>query len=195
MYLYVANVTKQNWTVFYRTDIAPPGSAIDFRAPGQQAIPAANPRVQQATVGGDLEEYQCNLVIKQLSQYGMIADSDLPNGLRGVHPLICNVGQPVSERAQRMVIAHNQGMKLEEGAERRERAAIGANAALSLAAQNADLPEPQKLDVEFEQMDDVQGENRIESGFHVERNLAAVPPRAKKPKVPPRPVGRPRKAM
>jgi len=90
----------------------------------------------------------------------------------------------------RIVMAHNHGVKLQDGQRRRESAAIGANEALSLVTREASLPEPPEFDVEYEQIDQVADEKRIEEGFHVERDLNRVPSDKQKQK---RGPGRPRK--
>ena len=118
---------------------------------------------------------QIDEIRKQLETFGLVGEVDVPNKLWGIHEIVFNVDQPVSERAIRAVHAHNQQIRMEEGSKRRERAAIGANEALNLAASNAELPPPSEFDLEFEQMDQFQDEKRIEQGFHVKRNLEEVP--------------------
>lgn len=167
--LYIANVTRQKMIVCYRLDAGQTNG--NFTPPKQQLIESG----RQSTVGGELNKPQLDLIIDQLTVFGMVGEVDIPNNLQGVHPLVFNIDRPVSERAMKAIMAHNLQVKVKEGKTRRERAAIGANEALNLAAQNVDLPPPGEFDTEIEQMEQSSDEKRIEVGFHVKRDLSEVP--------------------
>lgn len=167
--LYVTNVTRQRMIVFYRLDAGQTNG--NFTPPKQQAIEPG----RYSPVGGELDKQQLDMIIGQLNVYGMVGEVDVPNNLRGIHALVFNIDRPVSERAVRALVAHNLQAKVEEGEMRRERAAIGANEALSNAVQNAELPPPPEFDLEVEQMEQTSDEKRIEKGFHVKRELKEVP--------------------
>lgn len=182
MRLFVANTTNQHQIVFYRPDIY---VGAGFIPPHSCPIKPG----RQENLGGELEEGQINEIVKQLRPHGFLYQMEIPGDLRGVCPYVGNINQPVSEHTLRVVMAHNEGNKLIEGSRRRERAAIGANEALKLATAQANVPEPPEFDVEFEQMTQTEaGEDRIEAGYHVVRDLADVPAAAK------RGPGRPKKA-
>jgi hypothetical protein len=183
-FLYVANCTQQQQIIFYRTDIAPPGAQVPFTASRQQAIPPG----RQMTVGGDLDQHEIGALVEYLNQFGAVGEVDVPGKLHPmVHPFIFNIDRPVSEHAMRHVMAHNMGIKIEEGDERRERAAVGANEALDIAAQRSGVPDPRQFDVEFEQMELTADEKRVEQGFHVNRDPTQAPQK--------RGPGRPRKVQ
>lgn len=167
--LYVANVTRQRMIVFYRLDAGQTNG--NFTAPKQQSIEPGH----QSTVGGDLDRHQLDMIIGQLNVFGMVGEVDVPNNLKGVHALVFNIDRPVSERTIRVLIAHNQEVKIEEGEKRRERLAIAANEQLNAQARQADLPPPPEFDLEIEQMEQTSDEDRIEKGFHIKRDLKEVP--------------------
>ena len=167
--LFIANVTRQRYVVYYRLDAGQTNGL--FTAPKQITIEPG----RQTPVGGDLDKPQLDTIINQLNVFGMVGEVDVPNNLTGVHELVFNIDRPVSDRALRALVAHNAQVKVAEGDQRRQRAAIGANEALKVATANAEIDPPSEFDLEFEQMEQAADESRIEQGFHVKANLAEVP--------------------
>jgi hypothetical protein len=161
--LYIANVSRQRQVIFYRLETNRKGEVDDrlrLRAATQQVIESG----KQAPVGGDLHPNQMSEIIEQLTTYGMVGVVDVPNQLQGVVPLIFNIDAPVPRHIMMKVVQHNSGAKVEEGALRRERAAIATNEALKNNVDNV----PQAFDVEFEQEEvSEMDEKSIAQGFHV----------------------------
>lgn len=164
-YLYVANVTRQNMAVYYRTDFMDDGSAgRRLRAPParHQNIPPG----KQIPLGGDMPFETVKDIVEQLNRYNMVGEVDVSKlrDRRGFVPLVFNIDKPVSEKALRAVVAHNSGVKVDEGKDRRKKAAIAASSAL--VEQVAE--QPPLFEVEIEQLDVSEAdEKRIEEGFRV----------------------------
>jgi hypothetical protein len=174
--LYVTNVSRQRQVLCYRLDINRKGEVdprMANRAALQQAIDSGN----QAVVGGDLHPDQIAQIVDQLSAYGMVGVVDVPNNLRGPVPFIFNIDAPVPRNVAMAVVQHNSGVKLADGAKRRERAAVAANEALKSKIDDT----PQVFDVEFEQeeVSDLD-EKAIAQGFHVVEGEAPTKPRGRR---------------
>lgn len=173
MRLYVANLTLHRQDIHYRLDF------VDDKGPSRRGA-APPPRKQsiekgrQVCIGGDLHISQVEDIVSQLSRYGMIGEADLPQ-LRGKRyvPYVYNLDKHVSVAAMRAVAAHNKGVKLDEGADRREKAALAANEALVSKIMDE---EPPKFEVEFEQLDVSElDESRIEAGFRIDHSAKPKP--------------------
>lgn len=169
MRLWVANISRQRQVLWYRLDAGQTNG--NFTPPKQQSIEPG----QQSTVGGDIALPAIETIVGQLAVYGLVGETDVPNKLRGIHELVFNLDRKVSDRAIRAVHAHNLEVKMLEGKQRRERAAIGANEALKVATSEAELSPPPEFDLEIEQMEQSFDERRIEEGFHVKSHLSEVP--------------------
>jgi hypothetical protein len=188
--LYVANCTMQMQRVYYRID-------FDVDKEGKQTIvrrfqPAKQvdiPSGRQTVVGGDLHADQIDDIINQLRTFGLMAVTEI-NNIRSFTPFIFNLNFPVKEDAIRHVAAKNQGLKIEEGKQRRAKAAVVMNdiVANTVANKFADegIPkEPtQDFEIEFEQLEQSEaGEKRIEEGYRMDPK-APPPPGAKATKPP-----------
>jgi hypothetical protein len=174
--LFVANVTKQLQVVFFRPDIFAHGN---FTPAHQKTIPAG----RQTQLGNaNLDRDQLDNIIGQLTGYGLIGEVDVPNNMHGNVAYVYNIDRPVSEHTIRTVMAHNYDLKFQEGVERRERLAIAANEILKTVTAGSELPMPDGLDFEIEQMEQTSDEETIAAGFHVKNNIAEVPAEVRRAK-------------
>ncbi len=184
--LFVANCTMQMQRVYYRID-------FDVDRDGKQTIvrrfqPAKQvdiPSGRQAVVGGELHTDQINDIVNQLRTFGLVAVTEIP-GIRTFTSFVFNLNQPIKEDHIRYVAARNQGFKIEEGKERRQKAAVVMNDIVAntvsdqFAAQGIPKEPTQDFEVEFEQLDQSEaGEKRIEEGYRMD--LKAPPPAGVKP--------------
>lgn len=162
MRLYIANVTKQKQIVSYRIDSNPQGG-IKFTPPKQQEIEPG----RQVVVGADMHISQIEMIVDQLSRYGLIGEVDVPRMGNTFHPYIFNIGKPVSAHAMRTVRDHNFGVKVKEGNDRRKKSAVAANdlvtgtVAEQFAMKGIDAEPPDKTDVVFEQIEQTEAEETM----------------------------------
>jgi hypothetical protein len=184
--LYVANTTKQNQRVYFRLD-------FDVDAEGRRSTilrfqPAKYvdiPPGQQRVIGGEIHQDQVESIVEQLRPYGLAGVTEVAS-LAAVTPYIFNLNQPVKADHIRYVMAKNEGLQIEEGRQRRAKAAIIMNETVSNAvanqfAQQGIQKEPvQDFEVEFEQLDQSEaGEKRIEEGYRIDPNAPPPPAAAK----------------
>lgn len=161
--MYIANVSRQKQIVTYRMDIDNTG-AFSERLRQNALRYETIERGRQIAVSGDLHAEQIKTIVDQLSVYGLVAASDVPNRLRGCVDLIFNLDAPVSKKVMEAVHDHNMGVKVGEGALRREHAAVAAHEVLAQRTGET----PQSFDVEFEQEEvSEMDEKSIAAGFHV----------------------------
>lgn len=170
--LYIANCTPMRQLVMYKLMHDAKGiyqPSLASRSPFQEVIEPG----RQVALAGKLHMEQMNEIIDQLSAFGMIAASDVPNNLYDVAPLVFSIDAPVPRHVFEDVVAHNKGIKLESGAKRREQAAIAANQALV----NNTGEESPVFEVAYEQetLSDLD-ESRIEEGFKVVNEKKGPPP-------------------
>lgn len=165
--LYIANVTRQDWTVCYRLGAAP-GAKFDGHK--QQTIPAG----RQQMVGGDFAPQQIGEIVDQLSRYGMVGVVDIPRLGKTMAPLVYNIDKPVSADAMRKVRGGNELIHIDEGTDRRAKAAIATNDMVTNAVRNEfarqeiDADVAEGTDVSFEQLDEVaDGQKPVEEGYKV----------------------------
>ncbi len=200
MRMYVANPTRQNQVVCYRLDINRDGELKDMSRTFQPARQQDIPPGRQVQLGSDFHIKQIEDIVDQLTVYGMIGVVDLPRipkpdlaNLRGgVVPYIFNLDSPVPASAIRQVLAHNEAVLIEDGRDRRKKAAVASSdivqhtVANQFAESGIDAAPSDKLAVSYEQEEQSErGERRIEEGYKVSAE-APIPPR--------RGPGRPRKA-
>ncbi len=169
MKLYIANVTRQRQIANYRMPIDSDGVFSEqLRKRGTLSETIERGR-QICVANQDWHEKQAQAIIDQLSVYGIIDADKVPNNLRGPVELIYRRNMPVSVNVLEACKAHNMGVKTEEGAIRREKAAIAAHEVLSQRTGETMT----NLDVEFEQEEvSEMDESPIASGF----NVMAKPP-------------------
>jgi hypothetical protein len=186
--LYIANVSRQTQIVCYRLDYAKDGSLKDtnrrFEPAKQQDIPSG----KQVQIGGDFHITQIEDIVSQLGKYGLISVKDVAHlRSRGKPvPYIFNVDQPVSADIMRRVVNYNQGVQIEEGRERRQKAAVATNELVQNTvanqfAENGIQADP-STDTEFtiEQLEQSEaGEKRIEEGYRVSENAPMKPVQGK----------------
>jgi hypothetical protein len=174
--LYVANVTKQNCIVFYRLDYDRDGNPVGgtiFRPPTQQQIPSG----RQVPLGGDLHSNQIASIILQLQKYGLVNEDELKR-CRGKITWVANVDRPVSAESIRYANDHNDGLKMNEGALRRRKAAVAASSLVQTAVAGQEAPQPplQEFELSYEQEEQSEaGERRVEEGFRVPVADSAAP--------------------
>lgn len=182
MRLYVANTTKQNQIVCYRLDFDRDGNQKDtnrrFEPARQQEIPPG----RQVQLGSDFHPNQVHDIVEQLSTYGLIGVVDVPrlrkadldNLRQGVVPYVFNLDQPVPQDAMRKVIAHNSAILVDDGRDRRAKAAVASSQIVQDAVQSEfanrgidDKPSDRfSLAVEQDEQSEA-GERKIEEGYRV----------------------------
>jgi hypothetical protein len=166
--LFLANVSYQNQIVMYNLSTDRQGEYSERLAKQghrQEHIPSG----KQQAIGGDLHPNQMAEIIEQLEPYGLIAEKDIPNGMRGIHTLVYNIGVPVPQDKLRALHEHNTMVRLGQGATRRQAAAIASEEALTQRI--AEPPPLYEVEIEQEEQSEA-GEKRIEEGFRVTHDLA-----------------------
>lgn len=173
--LYVANCTRQQAEIHYRLDFTDKGE----REPNSRFQPAKKqtiPPGRQTEIGRDLHPAQADDVVKQLQRFGMIAVLDVGNQKK-IAPYVFNMGMPVPSDVIRRVQNRNHGLLIEQGRQRREQAAIVVNKTVENAVNaemaNGGLPPVDQVaptEVEFEQLDQVEGDTgkMLGEGFRVD---------------------------
>lgn len=182
MKLYIANVTTQLQIVNFRLDFRPDGARDDRIVIPPRATPPIPPG-RQMPVGGDLANMDAaNSIIAQLVPYGLVMQMEigkLPR--REKITYVANVDREVSAEAIRAAHAHNTGVKIEDGALRRRRAAVAASDIVAKtveeqSAQNGLNAPMTGFDVSIEQEEQSEaGERRIEEGYRVDVSGEAAP--------------------
>lgn len=178
--LYISNCTRQVQEIQFRLDFNQQGQPqMQFRPALRQTI---QPGRQVIVANKDLHQSQVDSIVGQLCRYGMIAVADVPR-TKSKTALVYNVDRPVSSEVIRTVMARNAGVLLQEGKERRQKAALATNEIIATAVTNnfaaMGIPkEPtQDVDVEFEQEEQTEaGESRIEEGFRIRDNAPSTSP-------------------
>jgi hypothetical protein len=191
--LHIANCTKQNRTIHFRTDFRQvlasgmktafsPASRRDIK-PGQQV------KIEADSVDG------CQAIIEQLQVYGMIGVEEISR-TRHFVPLICNTGKAITAHQIRQVLGFNSGIRQTEGRDRRQKAAIAVNEAVlkavaaNLTEQQIPVPDNTQMEVEFETASPLEeGDTRVEEGFKLDEQ-APPPARAQAPARPRRQRGK-----
>jgi hypothetical protein len=182
MRLYIANCTRQFQQVHYRLDIVDDAGRKDsnsrFQPSKQQTIAPG----RQVALGGDLDHpSQITDIIDQLRRHGLAGVEEI-NRLKGVVPYLCSTDKPVPASAIRQVMEHNKGIRIDQGQQRRARAAVAVTktvedaVAAQAAAQGLKPPEDQNVEVEFEQVEQSEaGESTIAEGYRVDENAPLKP--------------------
>lgn len=161
--LFVANCTRINKRVHYRLDFS--ADPARRTAPKSQDIPAG----RQVCLGGDLNIDQIQTIIGQLNRFGMVGTVDLGRLPRRQCPYLFNIDKEVSAAQIKAVVAHNNGVLTNEGADRRRRLAIAAN--------NASIG-GNEFNYSIEQQDnEEQTGGRLEEGYRID-TTAPRPPAA-----------------
>lgn len=165
MRLYVANLTLHEQVVNYRLDFV----EGDQRRRGNMAPQPKKqkiPKGRQVNIGGDLQLSQITEIVNQLNRFGMVGVVDIPRLQRGTFvPYLFNIDKPVTVAQMRQVMDHNKGIKIADGRQRRERAALAANEALMTSIGKEEAP---PFEVEFEQLEASENDEAlIEEGFRV----------------------------
>lgn len=162
--LYVANVTPQHQVINYRLDFR-----VDGERDGRVVIPPKSsppiPPGRQMPIGGDLHPSQIQSIMEQLEPYGLIAEAEIgrmPQGRKVT--FVCNIDREVSAESIRQAHAHNTGVKVQDGKERRQRAAIAASEVISKTVEDqtaqTGLPAPMReFDLSVEQQEPSENDN------------------------------------
>ena len=162
--LYVANTTKHNQQVFYRLDFAPDGGMDPRAAQRMNAKSEPIPKGRQKNLGGDLTMPQIEDIVRQLNVFGMVGEKEIARLPRRQVPYVFNVDKVVSEKAIRTVLAHNDGVLVQEGKTRRAAMAIAAN----------EIAEADGFEVSIEQEEASEfGESLIAEGYAIDDAVAA----------------------
>lgn len=174
MRLYIANVSRQTHVVCYRLDYDKTGALLDtnrrFQPARQQDIPPG----RQVQIGGDLHEAQLNQIVEQLEPYGLIHADDVGRHRNVPTPYIYSRDRPVPAEAMRKVQGANSEILIEQGKERRAKAAVASNEIVQQAVSHQfaqvgiEEPPADRTTVTFEQLEQSdQGEKRVEEGYKV----------------------------
>lgn len=170
--LYIANCTKQTQIISFRFNDNTPGSPQRF-TPAKQTPPI--PRGRQIPVGGDMNLPQIEDIVDQLSKFGLHGEKDIARLPGRIVPYIFNIDQPVKAESIRRVVAHNSGVMLDQGRQRREASAVAANDALNVqAATEGIVANTFEASVEQLEVSDMD-EKSIDEGYRVTKNLTEVP--------------------
>lgn len=196
MKLYIANCSRQNWTIQYRLDFNREGELDQrrqFQPARQQEIPAGR---QVMVHSPDLHMSQVDEIVNQLQRYGMKGVADVPNmrttvkkfDPKSMHPtpLIFNVDKPVPADTMRLVQDINARIHTGQGQERRARAAVATNEVIQQRVANefanagmAEQP-TDKIGVAFEQIEQSElGEKPIAEGYRVDAAAPGPAPKGK----------------
>jgi hypothetical protein len=190
--LYIANPTKQTQVICYRLDFDKDGQQIEankknFQPARQQDIPPG----QQRQLGSDFHITQINDIVDQLAKYGLIGEVDVPrlraadfDSLRGgVVPYIFNIDRAVSKNVMLKVQAHNDSLLVQDGVDRRKKAAVASSeivqqaVAHQFAEMGIDEKPTDRFAVAFEQEEQSEaGEKTIAEGYRVGPQGEQPPP-------------------
>ena len=185
MKLYIANPTRQTQVVCYRLDYNKNGELQEsdrtrFQPARQQDIAPG----RQIQLGGDMHITQIEDIVDQLKPYGIVGVVDIPQLGRKVVPYIFNIDRPVPAEAMRKVQNSNAAVLIEDGRDRRARAAVASNEIVQNTVEHQflengiDQKPSDKIAVGFEQLDQSEaGEKTIAEGYRVS-------PHANNPKPP-----------
>jgi hypothetical protein len=182
--LYVANCTKQNAIVFYRTRFNEDGTPKDenrrFEAPKQMAIRSG----RQEIIGQrNMPMVMAMEIITQLTSSLGLVDAEDVKRTHGKIQFVFQLNKPVPAEIIRFADAQNKGELLLEGSLRRKRAAVAVNdlvvqaAAEEAARVGREELQPPNTRVSFEQLEQTEmGEKTIAEGYKVDPNAPAEPP-------------------
>lgn len=176
--LFVANCTRQFQEVYYRLDFndgGQPEANRRFQPAKRETIPPG----RQICLGGDLHMTQIKDIIDQLKPYGLVGTVDVPR-LNAIAPYVFDIDKPVSVSVINDVRNSNAGILIEQGRERRKKAAIVVNETVANVVGNefasaGIAKEPtQEIEVEFEQEEQSEaGESRVAEGYRLDANAPA----------------------
>jgi hypothetical protein len=180
--LFIANCTQQTREIYYRLDFDVDGKKKDTNRRFEPARKQTIPPGKQALIGSSgMHMMQIEDIVGQLVPYGLHGVVDLARRepLTTV-PLVFNVEKPVPKAVMERVVEENKIALVNQGKERRQKAAIGTNnmvqqtLARQMAAANIEsTDEPIGVEVAFEQLEQSEaGEKRIEEGYRVDANAA-----------------------
>jgi len=173
--IFLANPTRQHQRFYYRLDFAADGMPLNPRLQGNKHTPL-RPGEQQP-IHGDLAPPQVSEIIEQLKTYGAKTPEEAKRS-RAVVTLIYQEGRQMTANQINDIFRMNKGLKAHEGQVRRRNAAIVSSDAIvhqveeMNAAMNTDIAVPDKVDVEFEQVEgpsDNDDGPRLEEGIRVRR--------------------------
>ena len=182
--LYIANPTSQEQIICYRLDYSSEGehNANSRHMPArQQPCPSG----RQIQLGGDFHAMQIKEIIEQLTTFGLLRVEDVSRLGRMPVTYIASVDKPVPADVIRKIRDHNSSLLVEEGRERRKKAAVASSDIVqnTVAHELADLgidAVPERTEIGFEQLDQSEaGEAKIAEGYKIEpeRSGGRVPQR------------------
>lgn len=198
MKLYIANCTRQTMQLHYRLDFQNDG-ALDPRRQAQQAKQQTIQAGKQDIIGGDLHLNQIQDIVDQLQKYGLRAVKEVPElkttvkrldpNSRSPVPMIFNVDRSVSLDTIKTVMAINANIQVDQGVERRRRAAVAVPDIIAhrvneqFAQAGLDETATDNVQTAFEQLEQSEaGEKTIAEGYKVDKNAPAAPPPSTKSK-------------
>jgi hypothetical protein len=174
--LFIANPTRQEQVICYRLDFNNQGDRMEadrtrFQPAKQQTVPPG----RQVQLGGDFHPNQITDIIDQLKPYGLIGEVDVPRMERKVVPYVYQIDRYVGHDTFRKVIAHNSGILIEDGKQRRAKAAVASSEIVQNAVANQfqeagiEPPPIDQVEIGYEQLEQSEaGESTIAEGFRVD---------------------------
>jgi hypothetical protein len=172
MKLYIANPTRQRQVICYRLDFNKDGDPEQLRRfqPARQQDVEPGRQIQ---LGGDMHQNQITDIVEQLAPYGLIGVVDVPR-MQGRVSYLYNIDRPVPSEALRKVMAHNESVLVDDGRDRRMRAAVATNEIVQqtvsqqFAERGIDEAPTDRTTVSFEQEEQSEaGEKPIAEGYKV----------------------------
>lgn len=173
--LYVVNATGQNRSVNYRLDYTVDDQG---RRTSERLVPYKTQSIrarEQVQFGTDWHPLQVQSIIAQLEETCGAHHVDAIRTAKrmGVVKMVWSLDKPVSAAVLRDVVDHNMGVLSTQGEQRRRNLAIAAD----LNLQTILNAEPQKLEMEFEGVDNDADAPKLTEGFRVKRDVAAPKPK------------------
>lgn len=176
MKLYIANPTHQPQTVFWRADFNESGVYDERRARAGLRSVDIGPR-KQTMLPDFIHMNQVQSVMSQLEKVGGVGTEELNRLARGKRlAYILSIDRRVTDAEMQKVSAHNRGLALTNGQQRRKAAALAANSAIETLMEQTAEANVRNVTVEIEQErdqlaseDNLPTKERIAEGYDVVR--------------------------
>lgn len=168
--LYIANCSNQIQQIRYRLpEVANRVIHFDLR-PGEQKAAAGG-------INGELDQFQIDAIIEQLSVYGFYRADDITNTLIKTD-LVYSLNSPISWIRQDAIRTRNTKFLNYLGKQLREQAAVAANAAMSVDGESG--PNALELSITEEPSDGFFGSDHspVAEGVVVSNNMEEAEARA-----------------
>lgn len=176
MKLFIANPTHQPQTIFWRADFNASGVYDERRAKAGLRSVDIGPRKQVALPDFD-HLNQVQSVMTQLEKVGGVGTEELNRLARGKRlSYILSIDRRVTDTEMQKVSAHNRGLALSTGQQRRKSAALAVNSAIETLMEQTAEANVRNVTVEMEQQpdqlaseDNLPSKERIAEGYDIVR--------------------------